>query len=402
MNPLKSRPATREPKVVPRTSRLDVYGPILAFLAAGCGPTGTKVVEGDSALVDGVAHHAGSSDGSRTSSEATDDTSAGSGRSGGDDSSSKALGTNTAAACGTWVLQQAASASDLDATSTGGAIDAALGFADIRGFSLRVPWTSIDGGASGKPMNTEVLDAGLAVAKAHKTSYSIRFIAGQYTPAWVFETNGAYSFTDGAGDRIPKPFSDSGAPGNPGFESAFGAAVKSLAAYCRANGIRLLHLPWYGELWDEVYDGSDVTEASGYSPSAFEKGYANLVQTAMPYAGADLAVEFPLSGVYTSPVTAGPLASATLAAAGASWSQLIFVQSNGLGTFDAAPTNLAIFNGRQMYDATTKYNWHSIYAALQASPKATYVEIYAQSFGPQYNAGLQAEVTAFAHGGNCP
>src|SRR5438132_3703016 len=76
---------------------------------------------------------------------------------------------------GTWVLQQATNSSQVDNP----AVEAALSTPHIRGYSLRVPWSAIDG-------STSLLDKGLRVARAHGLAFSARFMAGRWTPARVY------------------------------------------------------------------------------------------------------------------------------------------------------------------------------------------------------------------------
>src|SRR3954470_13882160 len=86
---------------------------------------------------------------------------------------------NAEAVCGTWVLQQVTSREELDRLLPTTLVPA-LETPAIRGFSMRVPWGAIDG-------DFALLDAGLAVARAHGLAFSVRFMAGRHTPARVFE-----------------------------------------------------------------------------------------------------------------------------------------------------------------------------------------------------------------------
>ena len=58
--------------------------------------------------------------------------------------------------------------------------------------------------------------------------------------------------------QIPKPFSDSGRAGNPVFERNYKAVVKKLPGLVARQGVKILHLPWYGYQWAEIYNGSAV------------------------------------------------------------------------------------------------------------------------------------------------
>ena len=297
---------------------------------------------------------------------------------------------------GTWVLQQALSSSDVDTSN----VETALSTPGIRGYSLRVAWNAIDG-------NNQILDQGLAVAKAHNLAFSVRFMAGQWTPSEVINAGPNYQWN---GMSIPTPFNADGSP-NTAFEQAYAAKVSSLAAWCRANGVHLLHLPWYGQAWAELNNGIEVRSAPGYTYSAWLNAHERLVNIALQNAGPDLTVEFPLSGY-------GPLnqADADLAQYIASQPNHanIVVQANGLGpqswgigdwgTTDATTESVKdnavwsepIGRGEQMIQPGD-YDWNPIFGDLQGN-QAQYVEIYAGSFGAglAHHADLLSAVAGFA------
>ena len=297
-------------------------------------------------------------------------------------------GGNRRAVSGTWALQQAGSSLDLSRQKP--KIEAALSFQDVRGFSFRVPWKAIDTSLS-------LYDEGLAIAQAKGRAYSVRFMAGRSTPARVFDAGAYYYVLNG--ERIPKPFADDGTPGNPVFEAEYEKTVAAQAAWARANGVRLLHLPWYGRLWAEI-DGATETVGSavGYSSAAWLAGHKRLVDIAAKYVGDDLAVEFALSGYWgTNGRSAGELVKymATKLGGDVAWSERFFVQSNVLGRYAANPVaNRTIHHGLQMFD-TGDYDWATIYAQLYTQ-KTTYVEVYVASFGLTNKANLQAEISRFA------
>ena len=153
---------------------------------------------------------------------------------------------NAEAVCGTWVLQQVNSREELDRLLPTTLVPA-LGTPAIRGFSMRVPWKAIDG-------DFALLDAGLAVARAGpgllgpvhgRASYPRPRLRGRL-PSYLHR-----------GERVPVPFLPDGPP-NEVFEAEYERFVARLAAWCRAHGVRLLHLAWYGQDWAELNHGKEV------------------------------------------------------------------------------------------------------------------------------------------------
>jgi hypothetical protein len=288
---------------------------------------------------------------------------------------------------GTWVLQQANDASEVDTSS----VEAALMTPHVRGYSLRVPWSAVDG-------STSLLDKGLQVARAHHLEFSIRFMAGRSTPARVFQA-GAPSYTV-SGSQVPTPFNKDGSP-DAIFEHAFQEQVAAMAAWCRRNSVHILHLPWYGELWSEYYNGPAVVAAPGYSYASWLTAHEHLATIAWQYAGADLAIEFPLSGTDQS---AKHLAFKDLgkflnklAAAHPTW---LIVQTNGLGQpkygmHPFASRGIQLEHAQQMFNGND-YDWNAIFNLIRAG-KDVYVEIYVTSFSPNlpHHVELVAQVAGF-------
>ena len=294
---------------------------------------------------------------------------------------------------GTWVLIQVTSAAQLNAQSQW--ISDALTDFPTRGLSLRVPWNA---------MSDQILDAGKALADAAGKAFSIRFMAGRYTPQAVYDAGSPSYMANG--NRIPTPFFSDGSP-NTVFESFFETEVAHLAAYCRSHGVHLLHLPWYGLDWAELNNGTEVRAAPGYSQSAFILAHERLIDIALRYAGDDLAVEFPMSGHGPLDQVDAALTDHIVSVAGAN-SDRIYVQSNGLGpngdwgapnaateqSMDAAVWSRAVNRGEQMIQPGD-YDWASVYASPIAN-HASYVEVYIESFRGSGAAQLSAQIAAFA------
>jgi hypothetical protein len=287
------------------------------------------------------------------------------------------------AACGTWVLQQATTMAELNGAAA--QIDRVLALPGVVGLSLRVPWNAIDG-------DLALYERGLELARAQGKSLAVRFMAGRHTPARVFEA-GAHAFVSAAGDVIPKPFGDDGTAGNPVFEQEFDRTVGVLATWARANGVRLLHLPWYGFAWAEIYNGDEIQAAPGYSYTAWLEGHTRLIALALGHAGDDLAVEFSMSGHWGGQNQgSGQVADAIVGLAGPG-SPGIFVQGNGLGVFNNRTTDRPIFHAKQMYDGAD-YDWATVFGYLTTNDER-YVEVYTASFSRPKQAQLAAEVARF-------
>jgi hypothetical protein len=271
-------------------------------------------------------------------------------------------------ACGTWVLEQVNNKTQLQHESR--AISRALATPGVVGFSMRVPWSSL-------AADWSMLDRGLAIARSRGKKFSVRFVAGRFTPASVF-AKGAHSFVNRAGERIPLPFSPSGAAGNPVFERAYADMVGRLASWSRAHGVKVVHVPWYGFQWAEIYNGSEVESRKGYSWRAWLEGHRKLAKIALARTGSDLAAEFALSGHWgRRPSGSGEVADALVGIVGAHSPRLI-VQGNGMGLFNNDTTNRPIASGKQMYNGND-YQWSSIYTRLAANDDQ-YLEVYTDSF----------------------
>lgn len=285
--------------------------------------------------------------------------------------------------CGTWVVQQASSGAEL--TRAKPAIKAALAFGGVRGLSLRVPWSAVD-------RDFALLTQAADIAASEGKQITVRIMAGVHTPARVFDA-GAYSYQTGAGKRVPKPFSSGGAAGNPVFEREYAELVKRLARWSVKHKARVMHLPWYGYQWAEIYNGPDVQRAAGYSYSAWLTGHRRLLKIAKQHTGAKLAAEFALSGHWGDAKMGSTDISKAIVSRWGDWSDQVFVQGNGLGVYNNDPTRQAIFTGRQMYGPTS-YDWPATYDVLK-SQGAVYVEVYTQSFSETGAAELARQAKAF-------
>ena len=284
--------------------------------------------------------------------------------------------------CGTWVLQEVSSRAALKRQAP--EIKSALRKSGVTGLSVRVPWSAID-------RNFKVLKKARKIAKSQHKQLAVRFMAGRSTPARVFR-EGAYSYVAN-GERIPKPFSNSGKAGNPVFQRNFKAVVKKLAHWSERKGVRVLHLPWYGYRWAEIYNGSAVKAASGYSSSAWLRGHLKLVKIGHKFSNRKLTVEFALSGEWGGQERAAGTIADRIIDLTSSWSKRALVQGNGLGRWNNPATNRKIFHAKQMVDGGD-YDWASIYQTLRSNDEA-YAEVYLSSFSGPRASQLATEAAKF-------
>ncbi|MDH7571404.1 MAG: hypothetical protein QHJ73_17645, partial [Armatimonadota bacterium] len=190
------------------------------------------------------------------------------------------------AVCGTWVLQQANSVEELNRLRAH-PLQMALKTPYLRGFCLRAPWRAVD-------EDFALYEAGLKLAREHGVQFSVRFMAGRHTPARVFAL-GCPSYRNERGEAVPAPVLPDGLP-NVVFEREYDRFVGRLARWCRANGVRLLHLPWYGQEWAELYHGREVRALPGYTYDNWLRAHRRLLEIGLKHSGPRLSVEFPLSG----------------------------------------------------------------------------------------------------------
>jgi hypothetical protein len=222
-------------------------------------------------------------------------------------------------------------------------------------------------------------------------------MAGRWTPARVYVAGALPYVINGV--RAPLPFTALGTP-DTAFESAYRQEVAVLASWSRRNGVHLLHLPWYGALYNEFYLGPEVLRAPGYTYQAWLNAHERLAQIAWQFAGSDLTIEFPLSGIDDS---AGRTVYSNLSsyanALAASSPTRLFVQTNGLGQpqfgLRVFGRGITVGHAQQMYNGAD-YDWSIIFTLVRASHD-TYLEIYVTSFSPSlvHHALLMVQVASF-------
>lgn len=318
---------------------------------------------------------------------------------------------------GTWALFQTNSLSQISSAQT----TAALNFDGIRGYAPRFPWNAIaDADGHLTTAGLGLLNTARAKADTHGVEMSMRFMAGRYLPAQLFDAMGPnyyYTLTEqDPGARIPKPFSSSGTVGNPVFEAAYTTLVQELAAWCRANRVYLFHHAWYGRLWAEYNAAEDIQLAAGWSTQGCTDGNNRLMDIAETITGTDLAVSFTSSGHFanglTNTITAA-IRNRMIALWGANNPQIQTLLT-GLGEFQAPNSTLVsninpggtqnIYDGEQMFDGAlanssgTPYNWANLFQSCFNSG-INWVEVYTPSFsqgtGVTSPAALQTAINKF-------
>jgi IPT/TIG domain len=291
------------------------------------------------------------------------------------------------AVSGTWAMLQVSTPTAL--TFFRSSIDTALAIPGVTGLSLRTPWTSITS-------NLAIFDDGVAIAQADHKALAIRFVSGVDTPTQFLGNS-----TTVAGQPIPLPWGAGATPTsfvpNTTFENAYRSTVDELAAFARANGVHMLHLPWYSGTTAEIYNGPEVQDAPGYSLQNFITGYERLVAIGMSVAGPDLTVEFPLGGTGTGSVV-GPLESYMSTNYGADNPELT-VQFNDLtdSTNPIVHPADGVNMNRQM-NGQGDYDWATVYQTLTTQHSQS-VEVYVQSFAPSlpHASLLRQGAAAFGH-----
>jgi len=287
---------------------------------------------------------------------------------------------------GTWAMLQVSTTKAL--TYFTPEINSALAIPGVTGLSLRAPWTSITS-------NLDIYSQGVQIAQADHSQLAIRFVSGVDTPAADLGNSTTIS-----GQAIPLPWGAGTTPTsfvpNTTFENAYRSTVQQLAAFAEANGIHLLHLPWYSGTTAEIYLGAQITSAPGYSLQNFITGYEQLAAIGMSVASPTLSVEFPFSGVGTRPVVA-PLENYMATTFGSDNPELMAQWNNLSAAVPAADPPADGVNVSRQMQGQGDFNWTPVFQTLDAQHTQT-VEIYLQSFLATlpHATLLRQEVAAFA------
>lgn len=300
--------------------------------------------------------------------------------------------TNIQWAQGTWATQQITSVTDFnDKRAT---ILSALQHPGVVGLSMRWPWKNfLDPTSTGG-----IMDLGRDVADEAGKRFCVRFMAGQHTPDFVFN-NGAANFLLSNGNRCPKPWQNSTtspfAP-NTVFENAWIAYVNDLAAYSKTHGMRVLHLSWYGALWAELFHGTEVQNASGYTYDNWLTGHRRLVDLASGLDDNTMALEVATTGHGTQGTVFNDVVGYIQTVNGASFPEW-WIQQNNYDVGTGNTVTRTVHSAAQMVDIVGRQDWTPIYDQLVTNGKK-YIEIYIyDSFRLGNTADLFAEAAAFPY-----
>ena len=168
-----------------------------------------------------------------------------------------------------WMVQQITNGlTELNAISS--QVNSALSQPGCFGFCIRVPWDGIYDG------DYTILDRAKELADDNGKVLSVRFMAGRWTPAAVknagpiFNTGASsWPWQTGNGDVAPAPFDVESGAINQSFIEDLVAEVELIVDWYRENGLTLLHLPWFGYEWAELYYGPEFN--SDYGGTAFDE-----------------------------------------------------------------------------------------------------------------------------------
>lgn len=204
--------------------------------------------------------------------------------------------------CGTWVLQQVSSSSQLNSYKT--QINNALNKPGTIGLSVRFPWNTAD--ISGSQTTTPILDTARQMVDEYNNAHpgankqlAIRFMAGRHVPSRVLTASGVNTYTVN-GEKVGVPWgagsSSTKYVPNTAWINEYDAYVGKLAAWSRAHNVKLLHLSWWAQDWAELNYGKEARAVSGFSQNNWLAGHKEIIDVGAKYAGNDLTVELPLSG----------------------------------------------------------------------------------------------------------
>lgn len=233
---------------------------------------------------------------------------------------------------GVWALREFPTGSTVT-TSIRNEILQALNFADMKGFCARIHVDQL--APTNGVLSTTFLEALYAVvASVPNRSFAVRVITGRYTPAYVFDTLGARSYSvSGGNGRAPHACHTDGSPNSEYIDWIVGV-MSQVADWMRSKGpgkCPLLHWPWFSNQYSEYYHGPEVR-----SPNAgYDVGNANfiaasneLIDAAHAESDANLTCSFGFSGTHVEDVQVGAIEH--MDDVGGPFSPRIMFTANGL------------------------------------------------------------------------
>ena len=309
---------------------------------------------------------------------------------------------NAEAVKGVWILagnSGTAINSIEDLQSLHRTLDPALAIDGVKGFSLRVTWSAIH-------RDLSLLEHGKRIADERGLAFSFRVLAGYRVPPELFADGSPwYLDPEGRDRKIPTPFQPDGSP-NEVFERHYSAMLRTVTTWARANGVRLVHCPWYGLSWAELNHHIAVRRAPGYTYDRWFDAHTRLFDLAVAFADERLAIELPMSG-------GGPTGDSVAQLADHAWARLgpksdrFFFSANGWGPggYWGSPNPEMEMLKRRAFERPLlrglqsirqgAYDWRELFADLR-DVHVTYCEIYAETLDFAGADVMREEIKRFA------
>ena len=309
---------------------------------------------------------------------------------------------NAAAVKGVWILA-GNSGTAIDSIeqleSLRRTLDPALAIEGVKGFSLRVTWNAIH-------RDLSLLEHGKRIADERGLAFSFRVLAGYRVPQQLFADGSPwYLDPEGRDLKIPAPFQPDGSP-NEVFERHYTGMLRNVTTWARANGVRLVHCPWYGLSWAELNHHTAVRRASGYTYDRWLDAHTRLFDLALAFADERLAIELPMSG-------GGPTGDSVAQLVDYAWTQLgsnsdrFFFSANGWGPdgyWGSPKAEMELLKRRAFERPVLRglqsirqgaYDWRELFTYLR-DVRGTYCEIYAETLDFAGTDVLREEIKRFA------
>lgn len=294
---------------------------------------------------------------------------------------------------GNWVLDGPRNLSELQGSAgsagqetTTTVLNYALSYDNVRGLSVRIPWSALDIENTGTPTSDRpawtgtsaatwghpILDKAYDIANTRGLRLAIRFMAGWNCPARFFGSAPLVDWVLGAttpkkpasNKPFPVPFKKTSTATNfvaqTGFYFEYDRLVTRLVEWAQQadkvfpaahgsgdNSVDLIHLAMFGQNYAELAHSGEVKNASGYSANNFIQGHKGLIDIAWHHRGRGVTFEMPLSGfgsdmVSTNPVIVGSLADYITRPVSDLAPDVTGLYPAGAGGFGDYPTDMVI------------------------------------------------------------
>jgi hypothetical protein len=288
---------------------------------------------------------------------------------------------------GTYVLEQVSTLTELNYQAA--AIQAAIATTGVLGFTIRVPWTSLEPAFG--VYDFSILDRARAIAGTKQLT--VRFIAGRYTPSFRMGRYMVYDGSEsgglGAGSKVPLAFQTNGQP-NSTFETGWKALTDRLITWSNSHSVKLIHFSWPGLLWAELALTNQMMNQSGYSYAVVRDMHFRLIDYALSHTGVGTSVEFPSTGHCPNSLLMD-IRSHVLAS---QYSGRAILQSNNVSPTSGGVMGTPPRRSAQVVSASNTYDWYAVYQKVR-SMSAEYLEVYTPSFTGGTSYQLRQQISAF-------